>query len=232
MMRTTLLGLFLVVCCWSCDRLPLADERARPEPPALPAEEVPRDPFVNLTATKMNVVYAGVPNPLDLQAIGVNLNDLQVMASPPGYITEYEKSYSLNVSTPGVQMVKVLYKGKLLNTFNFRVKRIPDPVAKLGNKHSGIMGVGEFKAHRGLIAELEDFDFNRKCVITGFKITRNSVTEGRLEVTNTDSSFESPSNRLILKAAPKDIYTFTNVHAKCPGDNVRRTINSLVFEIR
>ncbi|MFK8162733.1 MAG: GldM family protein [Lewinella sp.] len=231
MKKTTLMLLLLVVCVWSCDHLPLTDERVRPEPPALPAEIITGDPFVNLTASKMNVVYVGVSNPLDLQATGVNLNDLQVMASPPGYITEYEKAYSLKVSTPGVQMVRVLHKGKLLKTFNFRVKRIPDPVAKLSGKSSGRIRLAEFKAQLGLIAYLDDFDFNRKCVVTGFKITRHSLTEGRQEETNIDGRFEPASKKMIVMAAPKDIYTFTNVRAKCPGENVSRTINSLVFEI-
>ena len=112
MMRTTLILLFLVACCWSCDHLPLADERARPEPPALPAEVLKGEPFVNLTATKMNVVYVGIPNPLNLQTTGVDLNDLSVMASPPGYITQHEKEYSLNVAAPGLLSVKVRLKGK------------------------------------------------------------------------------------------------------------------------
>jgi hypothetical protein len=222
---------FVILFLSGCDGLPLADNRARPEPPALPAEVVPCDPFVNLSAMKMNVVYVGVPNPLDLQTIGMDLNEIMLVASPPGYLTQYGKEYSLNVGTPGVQMVKVLHKGKLLNSFSFRAKRIPTPLAKLGKSLSGKIRAGEFKAQRGLIASLEDFDFNVKCKITGFRVTRNSLAEGRLTETNSDSSFEGKSNLLIQKAEPNDIYTFTNVHAKCPGDNVRRTINSLVFEI-
>jgi hypothetical protein len=75
-MKVRIVLILFFVLCWSgCNDLPLADTRTRPEPPALPAEIIKSDPFVNLTATKMNVVYVGIPNPLDLRTIGVNLSE-------------------------------------------------------------------------------------------------------------------------------------------------------------
>ena len=83
-----------------------------------------------------------------------------------------------------------------------------------------------------MIAVLDNFDFDVKCFITEFRITRNSLTEERLAATNFGGSYDSESERLVQLAAPKDIYTFTNVRAKCPGDKVSRTLSSLVFEIQ
>jgi hypothetical protein len=197
----------------------------------LPAEVLKGDPFVMLTASKMNVVYVGIPNPLNLSSTGVDLNDLTLRASPPSYISQYEKEYTLNVSAVGIETVKVRHNGKLMNEFSFRAKRIPDPTAQLGGNSSGKMGVGEFKAQGGVIASLGNFDFDAKCKITGFAVTRNSLVGGRLTETNVGDSFDSKSSELIQMAIPQDIYTFTNVQAKCPGDKAGRTLNSLVFEI-
>ncbi len=198
----------------------------------MPAEVISADPFVNLTASKMNVVYVGFPNPLNLRSTGIDLNDLTLIASPPGYITQHEKEYELNVSAVGIQMVKVLNKGILINEFTFRAKSIPDPVAKLGGISSGKMGAGQFKAQRGLFAMLDNFDFDVRCMITGFSVTRHALEEDRQTETNKGGNIEGKSNQLMLKAEPKDIYTFTDVRAKCPGDKANRTLNSLVFEIR
>lgn len=231
-MKPGIVFILFSILFWSgCDGLPLADTRTRPTPPALPAEELPVEPFVNLTASKMNVVYVGIPNPLNLQSIGVNLNDLEVWASPPGYITEHEKMYSLNMGTPGLQTVSVRQNRKLLNEFTFRAKPLPDPVAKLGNNPSGKMSVGEFKAQRGLAAMLENFDFEVRCFIAGFEITRIPLEAERVKATNKGGSYVGESQELIRNTAPGDVYTFTNVRAKCPGDKTGRKVNSLVFEI-
>lgn len=231
-MKVRSVFLLFSILCWSgCDQLPLADNRARPEPPALPAQLIAGDPFVNLTATKMNVVYVGIPNPLDLQATGVNPDNLTIMATPPGYITEYGKSFNLNVSTPGIQTVKVRHKGKLLNEFSFRAKRIPDPQAQLGGMPTGRMEVEEFKAQRGLVAVLEDFDFDLKCVITSYVLTRYSDGKASRPAVNVSGGFKSSSERLVQLATANDVYAFTDVQAKCPGDKVSRFINALVFEI-
>jgi hypothetical protein len=176
-------------------------------------------------------VYVGIPNPLDLRSTGIALNDLTLTASPPGYITQYEKEYMLKVSAIGIQAVKVRHKGKLMNEFSFRAKPIPDPTAKLGGNSSGKMGVGEFKAQGGVIASLDNFDFDVRCMVTGFVLTRHSLEEGRLSAPNVGGSYKVEADKLVQMAKTKDVYTFTGVRAKCPGDKADRRLNPLVFEI-
>ena len=200
-MKPSIVFILFSILFWSgCDVLPLADTRTRPAPPALPAEEIPADPFVNLTASKMNVVYVGIPNPLDLQSTGVDLNELTLRASPPSYISQFEKEYTLNVSAVGIETVKVRHNGKLMNEFSFRAKRIPDPTAKLGGNSSGKMSVGEFKAQGGVVATLDNFDFDVRCLITGFTLTRHSQEEGRLSIFNVGGRYKEEAVRPVQMA--------------------------------
>jgi hypothetical protein len=117
-------------------------------------------------------------------------------------------------------------------TFKFRVKRIPDPVAKIGGKLGGVMGNGEFKAQEGIIPLLENFDFDAKCQIQGFKMTRVPKRQDPIEVVNAGGRFADQVATLISQARPGDAYYFNDVKARCPGDVTGREINSLSFTIR
>ncbi len=188
---------------------------------------------VTVSADKMNVFYIGVENPVSVSAAGVSSNKLNVSISGGGgtirrvsgsqYIVEVKKPTNdcrINVTGEGLQYSKV-----------FRVKRIPDPVARLGNKQDGTMGNGEFKAQQGLIAWLDNFDFDAKCNIQGFTLVRVAKRQDPVEVINRGGRFNSDARRLVNQAKPGDTYYFDNVKARCPGDVAGRKINSLVFRI-
>lgn len=224
------LSITLLLLAFSCEQL--SDQRTRAEPPALPPVYVDPAPFINLSASKMNVVYIGVDNPLELQSLGVNLNDVTLLATPPGYISEYEKNYVLKVSKPGLQEVKVLHKGKLFNEFTFRAKRLPDPIARLGNNSSGKMSSGEFRAQQGVIAIYKNLDFDVRCQVMGFEIScYRPEVGGWIKQNNTGGRYNKETSALVAQAATRQVYTFTKVEAKCPGDAVPRLINPMVFEI-
>jgi gliding motility-associated protein GldM len=189
---------------------------------------------VAVSADKMNVFYIGVPNPISVAAAGVSSNSLRVNASGGGAsITGSGKSYTVNVATPSDCTVSVSSPDMAAPaSFKFRVKRIPDPVAKIGGKLGGTMGNGEIKAQEGIIPELANFDFDVRCQIQGFKMTRVPKRQDPIEVVNTGGRFADQVAALIAQAKPGDSYYFNDVKARCPGDVTGREINSLSFTIR
>lgn len=140
-------------------------------------------------------------------------------------------SWDVTVNKPGEVKVNVS-GGGLSDSKIFRVKRIPDPVAKLGNKDDGAMGNGEFKAQGGLIAWLENFDFDARCDIQSFKVVRVPKREDPVASENTGPKYNAMSQRLVSQARPGDTFYFQDVKARCPGDAAGRKINSLVFTIK
>ena len=94
------------------------------------------------------------------------------------------------------------------------------------------MGNGEFKAQQGLIAWLDNFDFDAKCRIQGFAMVRVPKREDPIESINPSGTFNSKSKRLAKAAKPGDTFYFRDVKARCPGDSAGRKINSLVFNIK
>ena len=112
------------------------------------------------------------------------------------------------------------------------MKRIPDPVARLGKKADGTMGNGEFRAQPGVIPWLDNFDFDAKCKIDGFTLTRVPKRADPIQLVNRGGTFDSKAKRLVGAAKPGDTYYFENVKARCPGDPAGRKINSMVFKIK
>jgi hypothetical protein len=126
---------------------------------------------VYVSAEKMNVLYIGVDNPISISAVGVAANDLQVKGSGGGIQLKRVGNgrYIANVSSPGEGNLRVTGDG-VFYSWPYRVKRIPDPVARLSKSSGGSMGNGEFKAQGGVGAFLDNFDFDARCQITGFNL--------------------------------------------------------------
>ena len=123
---------------------------------------------VTVSADKMNVFYIGVDNPISVSAAGVNSTKMNVSLGGGGGGTIKKVSsgnYIVNVTKPAPmgQECEVRVSAEGLNKKAlFRVKRIPDPVARLSGNSGGAIGNGEFKAQGGVAAILENFDFDAK----------------------------------------------------------------------
>ena len=194
---------------------------------------------VSVSALKMNVFYIGVDNPVGVSAAGVPSNQVKVSMSGGGgcsirkggdgnYVVKATRPTKkgefayVNVSAPG-----------LTAKSEFRVKSIPDPKAKLGLNDGGTMSNGEFRAQRGVIAALENFDFDAKCSIAGFNLVRVERRGDPENAVNVGGSFGADAKRLVSQAKPGDRFFFENVKARCPGDTgPARKINELVFSIK
>ena len=189
---------------------------------------------VTVSADKMNVFYIGVNNPVSVAAAGVSSNDLRVSGSGGGLKLSRAGTgkYTATVSQPGNATITVSGGGLTATKFDFRVKPIPDPVARLSNSNGGDMGNGEFKAQGGVGAFLDNFDFDAKCAVTGFNLIYVAKRQDPVPVVNVGARYTSESRTLVNRAKPGDIYYFDNVRAKCPGDQSTRKINTMVFNIR
>jgi len=182
----------------------------------------------------MNVFYIGVDNPVSVSASGVSSNDLSVRASGCTIkaTSRTNGKYLVTATKPGEAKIVLSGGGLPSTTFDFRIKRIPDPVARLSKSSGGAMGNGEFKAQGGVGAFLDNFDFDAKCAIQGFTLVYVAARQDPVEVINAGARYNAASRRLVNEAKPGDIYYFDDVKARCPGDNVGRPINSMVFKIK
>lgn len=214
----------------TCDTT-FKDTRELPEPPALPAQIRPCPPEASIMADKMNVLYLSMDNPISIDLRHANEADLRVTATGAD-IRGSRGKYILKPETIGEVVVTLSLKGEVIGKRSFRAKRIPNPTVKLGSSAGGRMGSGEFKAQAGLVPILESFDFEARCMVAGYIITRIGKDGERQSNVNHSGRFGTSGSALIQQATPGDIYNFTEVRVRCPGDQANRLLNSLAFHIK
>ena len=188
-----------------------------------------------ISADKMNVFYIGVDNPISVAVAGASSNAVKVNASGGGAnVSGSNGKYSVKVTKPGAMKIAVNAPG-IQKSFDFRVKRIPDPTPMLGRGPSskgGRMGSGEFKAQQGLGAILENFDFDAKCSMDGFTLTKVAKRADPVEAPNRGARYSGRASNLVSSAKPGDTFYFDNIKARCPGDSAGRNLGSMVFKIK
>ncbi len=188
----------------------------------------------SVSADKMNVFYIGVDNPVSVSVAGAPSNSVKATCSGCSMNGSGGK-YNVTLTKPGDITVNVTADGFPSTPFKFRGKRIPNPVPVLGagpNKNGGLMGNGEFKAQGGLAAILEGFDFDAKCQIQGYELTRVAKRQDPVSATNPGARYGSDAKRLVNAAKPGDTYYFDKVKSRCPGDSAGRKLPSIVFKIK
>jgi len=192
---------------------------------------------VTVSPLKMNVFYIGVENPIAVSAAGVSSKDVKVSMSGAGggSIKPKDGNYVVNVKKPTKKgeyaYVNVSATG-LNEKREFRVKRIPDPVPKLSKSRGGAMSSGEFKVQPGVFPILENFDFDAKCNIAGFRLVRVPKRQDPQVSVNKGGKFTSESKSMISKAKATDTFFFEEIKCKCPGDAAARDLGGMVFKIR
>ncbi|UPT69169.1 MAG: hypothetical protein M0D57_05190 [Sphingobacteriales bacterium JAD_PAG50586_3] len=127
----------------------------------------------------MNVFYIGVDNPIDCSVAGVSTSAMNVAGSG---VTVTKVSGGSYIARPtaaagGKCTVTVSAKlpdGKTISVpKEFRVKKVPDPVAMYLGSKGGKMPLAQVKAGQGINCILENFDFDLKFAISSFTMGAN-----------------------------------------------------------
>jgi len=187
---------------------------------------------VAVAADKMNVFYVGVDNPLSLSAAGVPSTEIRVSATGANLNKISNGKYIVKPTSIGNSVITVSGGGLESTTFNYRVKKIPDPQIMIGTNKGGEMTAAEFRVHPGIRAHLENFDFEARCNIQGFELTRLPKGDDAQSELNRGGAYAGSVKRLVNAASPGDTYYFEKIKVRCPGDKVGRKMNGMIFKIK
>jgi gliding motility-associated protein GldM len=185
-------------------------------------------PMATVSPTKMNVFYIGVDNPVDITVSGVSAANV-IPSVTGGSISGSAGHYIVKPNgAPGSKaMVNVSAKmpdgtTKAMGKMEFRVKRVPDPVAKYIGSKGGPMTLGQAKVGAGINCELENFDFDLKFVITSFSMGANIGGEYK-GADCTGPGFNSNAKDILARLKTGSKVFFDNIKAKGP-DGTSRTL--------
>lgn len=186
----------------------------------------------SVSLDKMNVFYVGVDNPITVAAAGISSNDLKVSAENVTLTPNGSAKYIVNAKVPGTAKIRLSANGINSIEYNYKVKPIPDPIPRIGGIKESEMGNGTFKGQDRMVAVLENFDFDARCDIAGFRIVRVSRGMDPQIETNTGGAFTPATVGVVNQAKPGDRYFFENIRCKCPGDAATRKLPELVVNIK
>ena len=186
---------------------------------------------VAVSLDKMNVFYVGVENPVSISAAGVPSRQMQVSATGVKLTKKGNGKYVAVPQKTGRATITVSGGGLQPTSFGYTVKSIPDPVMKLGKLTGGHLPVAHFKAQKGLIPRLENFDFKAKAIVRGFELVR--IRKGDAATArNKGGGYGDEAQRLVDNARRGDIFYFDNIKVRCPGDEHDRKMPGLMFTLK
>ena len=170
-----------------------------------------------ISADKMNVLYAGLKNPVTA-AGGSDASKLQI--SFPG-CTVQGSGASRNVIPPTSLIGKTVEATVITSEGNakmtFRVKKVPDPYAQIGaGIYGGKKSKTELTANPMLIAKMsEDFAFDLKWTVQSYSV--DVIEKGIISTINCSGSrFSGELINRINSAPVGTVFMFSNIKISQP----------------
>lgn len=192
---------------------------------------------VVVSPDKMNVFYIGVDNPVSVSVPGFSPDKISPSLTKSGSITSAgaASKYTVKVNAVGNTDVVVSAKmpdgsSKVMGSVPFRIKRVPDPIGKVGNLSGGKVPTAQFKVQRGVLAVLENFDFDIKFQVLSFELTYAAKRQDLIVKNGTGPAFSSDMIQLLDKAKPGDVFYIDEIKVKGP-DGTTRKLPSIAFTL-
>ncbi|MFZ4057858.1 MAG: gliding motility protein GldM [Ferruginibacter sp.] len=166
---------------------------------------------------KMNVFYIGVPNPITISS-GSGWDKTNVSITG-GTMSGSNGNRIISVTGGTAASITVTADGKS-NKFDFRVKRIPDPIFKIGPSSGGSIPSAVFKSQQYCRAELENFDFDARFSVVGGTVYFTGAGFTPLQVATLTGNNLGALPQL-AKCQPGTTVIFDNVKVQGPDGSVR-----------
>ena len=199
-------------------------------------EYIVAPPSFTVAATKMNVFYIGVDNPVSISVPGIADADLSPRISV-GTLSRDSKSRDWIVRVPGgvnraVIDVLANYQGETrkMGSAEFRVKKVPDPVAQIAGQVEGQIDKNTLLAAGAIIPVMKDFEFELYFQVTGFRMA-TIIGGDWISKRNGGNQFSDEMKSLIQGARRGQKFFFENIQAEGP-DKTPRSLNPIALEIK
>jgi gliding motility-associated protein GldM len=189
---------------------------------------------VAVSPDKMNVLYIGVDNPLTITA-GAGSEKVSAQFSG-GTITKAGGNKYIakpNQGASGEHTVTVMIEGKAAGKIMFRVKQLPSPAAFVGNLKQGAVPSANFKAMGGVIAKLEDAEFDAPFEVVSYRLGAvSSDIPDYSPVDNKGSRWTGAAANLVSKLKPGALVNITDIVVRDPGGRTRTLSGSLSYNLK
>jgi len=192
-------------------------------------------PSATVSSDKLNVIYAGIPNPFTISAPGFPSVNATISG---GSLSGSGGKYMINVpgSLVGKEVsinVSGTNDGKTVNLGapKFRVKAIPAPVAKVGGYGGGDIASVQLKSESEIEADLDDFPFDVKFKILRFELTVIKPRSDAITISGQGGNFTGAVRSAINAVSPGTRVIFDQIVSQGP-DGRQKVLPALVFTVK
>jgi len=178
----------------------------------------------------MNVMYAGIANPIDVSVPGVSPDKIRVRVENGTYNSTVTDSRfrGIGTVTPNAvgQNVRVIVTADVggrpiqFAPYEFRVKAVPSPVATFAQRSTGTVPRATAAAQQGVFAIMPDFDFDLTYTVTGFSILY-SDRGNDYEEPSTSSNLTARQRDLIGRLTRGNNLIIKDIKARGPDGSIR-----------
>ena len=201
-------------------------------------EYIVAPPSLTVAAKKMNVFYRGVDNPVSISVPGIAKEKIRAsisagaLRSDPVDRGDWIVRINDNNVTKAVVSASAEIDGKWMNmgAFEFRVKRVPDPVAMIAGIQEGEINKNTLLAAGAIIPVMKDFEFDLNFVVTSF--TMGTILNGDwIPKRTSGNQFSSEMTEIIRNSKRGQKFFFENIQVEGP-DGTKRTLPAISLTIQ
>jgi gliding motility-associated protein GldM len=187
------------------------------------------EPNVIVSPTAVNIMYAGIFNPIDVSVPSVSPDKISIKVVNGTFTTDkvkdikggnFKGAYAVKPNAVG-QNVQIIVTADIngkpvqYDPYEFRVKAVPDPVAIFAKKSTGSITRETALAQQGVFAEMRDFDFPLYYEVTGFSVLY-SDNRGDFDAVSTSSTLTQRQRDLISRLTRGKYLTIKDIKAIGP----------------
>ncbi len=188
-------------------------------------------PAVSVSATKMNVVYRGIDNPI---AVGGGVGGAISASASSGSLTPTGNgTYNLRPGDANEVTINVSSNGSSLGSMKFRVKDLPKPTALIRNVVNGVVAKNALLSAGGVIAEMKDFDFEGvKYDVVGYTFRYKTKAGTTKEAKASSGAFTEEIKSAISQSNVGDMFVFTAIQVRGNDGKVKTLETPIGVEIK
>ncbi|MDR2084803.1 MAG: gliding motility protein GldM [Bacteroidales bacterium] len=194
-------------------------------------------PSITVAATKMNVFYIGVDNPVAISAAGYGNSQITPSISVGTLTRTGDGVWNVRIPQGSKGTTKITVtadtdKGKIsLGTQEYRIKRVPNPTATIANQYSGTIDKNILLAAGAVIPKMpEDFEFDLTFQIVRFDFVGSKGGGDLIRESSNSGSLNANMKSFIQNSKRGDKIWIENIVAK--GPDGERTLSNISLQIR
>ncbi len=202
-------------------------------------QETPASVLIESTEESLTVFYGGIDNPVRITPTGIDIANVE-LSSDKATFTPTSDAHVFNVKLTttqraGMFSIKASNKksGALISEKQFSIKTIPDPQIQFFDITSGEVSASDAKTQTELKMSLGDLKRpGVQCQIVSFTMMHTPAGKPAARFEASGSAFKGAVAQAIQAASVGDQYQFTNIKARCPGDQASRAVNNVAITIK